>query len=127
VTPRTVTWSARVRYAEVDQQGVVFNSHYLLYCDEAMAEFCRFHDLKQLIHDVQLVASTLQWSTPLRYGDVAEVEVSCPRVGRSSFTLAFDVRADGRDCCHVETVYVNTDRAGTAVSLSDDMRAVLLG
>ena len=127
MSPGPVTWSAPVRYAEVDAQGVVFNSHYLLYCDEAMAAFCRFHDLDPLIHDVQLVASTVQWTAPLRYGDVADVEVSCPKVGRTSFTLAFDIRAAGRDCCRVETVYVNTDRAGASVPLSDDFRAVLVG
>ena len=31
-------WSAPVRYAECDGQGVVFNSHYLLYADEALTE-----------------------------------------------------------------------------------------
>ena len=29
------TWSAQVRYAEVDQQGLVFNAHYLTWADEA--------------------------------------------------------------------------------------------
>lgn len=126
MTPRTVTWSARVRYAEVDQQGVVFNSHYLLYCDEAMAAFCRELGLDQLVTDVQLVASQLQWAAPARYGDTLDVEVDCRHVGRTSFTLHFDVRAAGRACCQVETVYVNTDRGGTPVPLSDDGRAVLM-
>jgi acyl-CoA thioester hydrolase len=29
-------WSAPVRYAECDQQGVVFNANYLAYADEAV-------------------------------------------------------------------------------------------
>ena len=30
------TWSSPVRYGECDQQGVVFNAHYLAWADEAM-------------------------------------------------------------------------------------------
>jgi acyl-CoA thioester hydrolase len=126
VTPRTVTWSARVRYAEVDQQGVVFNSHYLLYCDEAMAAFCRAFELDQLVTDVQLVASQLHWMAPARYGDTVDVEVGCSRVGRTSMTLTFDLQVAGRSCCRVETTYVNTDLAGTAVPFTDAQRAALL-
>jgi acyl-CoA thioester hydrolase len=125
VTP--VIWSARVRYAEVDQQGVVFNSHYLLYCDEAMAAFCRHHRLDQLVTDVQLVASTIQWVAPARYNDTVDVEVGCSRVGRTSMALTFDIRVAGRECCRVETTYVNTDLAGTPVPFTDEQRAVLLG
>ena len=35
------SWSAPVRYAECDGQGVVFNSHYLLYADEALTGMLR--------------------------------------------------------------------------------------
>ena len=31
----------RVRWAEVDKQGVVFNAHYLLYCDVCVTEYWR--------------------------------------------------------------------------------------
>jgi acyl-CoA thioester hydrolase len=125
VTPRTVVWSERVRYAEIDQQGVVFNSHYLLYCDEAMALFCRELTLPELVTDVQLVASTLHWVAPARYGDTIDVEVACTRVGRTSMVLTFDIRVAGRECCRVETTYVNTDLAGTSVPFTPDQRAAL--
>ncbi len=125
MTPRTVLWSERVRYAEVDQQGVVFNSHYLLYCDEAMALFCRELAVPELITDVQLVASTLQWTAPALYGDTVDVEVACARVGRTSMVLTFDIRVGARKCCRVETTYVNTDLAGTSVPFTSAQRAAL--
>ncbi len=31
----------RVRWAEVDRQGVVFNGHYLTYCDVCVTEYWR--------------------------------------------------------------------------------------
>jgi acyl-CoA thioester hydrolase len=119
------TWSAPVRYAEVDQQGVVFNSHYLLYCDEAMGAFCVQRGLDDFVALVRLVTSNLTWSGPARWGDVIDVDVRCTKVGRTSATLAFDVQAGARPCCHVETVYVYADEDGTPVVIPDAVRSAL--
>jgi acyl-CoA thioester hydrolase len=117
-----VTWSAPVRYAEVDQQGVVFNAHYLLYCDEAMGAFCLQRGLQDFVELVRLVSSTLTWSGPARWGDIVEVDVRCTKVGRTSATLTFDLSADGRRCCTVETTYVYADPDGAPVPIPDDVR-----
>ena len=119
------TWSAPVRFAEVDQQGVVFNAHYLLYCDEAMGAFCIQRGLREFVELVKLVTSTITWSGPARWGDVVEVGVQCTKVGRTSARLAFEVRAGGRPCCRVETVYVYADESGTPREIPDDIRAAL--
>ena len=37
----TVVWSSPVRYGECDQQGVVFNAHYLAYVDDALDQWLR--------------------------------------------------------------------------------------
>jgi acyl-CoA thioester hydrolase len=120
------TWSAPVRYAEVDQQGVVFNSHYLLYCDEAMGAFCTQRGLPDFVALVRLVTSTLTWRGPARWGDLIEVDVQCTKVGRTSATLAFDLSAGGRPCCHVDTVYVYADESGSSKEIPEDIRTVLL-
>jgi acyl-CoA thioester hydrolase len=120
------TWSAPVRYAEVDGQGVVFNSHYLLYCDEAMSAFCAARDLGRLAERVQLVTSTQTWTSGARWGDVLDVDVACTRVGRTSFTLAFAIRVGDRDCCAVDTVYVLTDESYKPTPVPDDVRERLL-
>jgi acyl-CoA thioester hydrolase len=119
------TWSAPARYAEVDQQGVVFNSHYLLYCDEAMGAFCIGRGLKEFVELVRLVTSTLTWSGPARWGELIEVDVQCTKLGRTSATLAFDIHADGRPCCRVETVYVYADKSGTPAEIPPDVRTAL--
>jgi acyl-CoA thioester hydrolase len=122
---RGSTWSAPVRYAEVDQQGVVFNSHYLLYCDEAMGAYCEQRGLREFVSLVRLVSSTLTWSAPARWGDVVDVDVTCTKIGRTSATLAFAVRAGDRPCCAVETTYVYADEAGTPQPIPNDVRAAL--
>ena len=99
-------WSAPVRYAEVDQQGVVFNSHYLTYCDEAMAAFCRERDLLDVAERVHLVASSLTWRSPAHWGETIDVGVRCDRIGRTSFGLRFAISVGTRVCCEVETTYV---------------------
>lgn len=119
------TWAAPVRFAEVDSQGVVFNSHYLLYCDEAVSPFFAERELRDVASDVRLVASNLVWSGSARWGDVVSVGARCGRTGCTSFTMHFDITASGRDCCRVETTYVLTDANGVPTALSDAARAAL--
>ena len=119
------TWSAPVRYAEIDGQGVVFNAHYLTYCDEAMSRFFKDLGLGEFSAHVQLVASNLVWRAPARWGDTVDVDVACLRVGSSSLVLGFDVRAGERPCCRVETTYVNIDADGRPTPVPDDARAAL--
>lgn len=116
-------WSAPVRYAEVDGQNVVFNAHYLTYCDEAMSQFCADQGFPGLSADVQLVASSLTWTAAARWGETVEVEVTCLRIGTTSFVLGFDVRAAGRSCCRVETTYVHIDGDGRPTRIPDEVRA----
>jgi acyl-CoA thioester hydrolase len=118
-------WSASVRYSEVDGQNVVFNAHYLTYCDEAMSKYCRDVGLGPFSADVQLVASTLTWTSAARWGDTVEVDVTCPKVGTTSFVLDFVVRVGERVCCSVSTTYVHIDHAGRSEPLSDHERAQL--
>jgi acyl-CoA thioester hydrolase len=121
------TWSAPVRYAECDQQGIVFNSHYLLWCDEAVvgwfaATGSTYAELGARGLDTKVVSSTLDWSSSARYGDVVEVDVRTERIGRTSFTVAFEVRVGERLCCRVSTTYVLVDDDDVPTPVPDDLR-----
>lgn len=120
------TWSAPARYAETDQQGVVFNSHYLLYCDEAMGAFCAQRGLREFVELVRLKTSTLTWNAAATWGETIEVYAACTKVGRTSLTVAFDVRVGDRTCCAVETIYVYADRDGAPQPVTDEIRHSLL-
>jgi acyl-CoA thioester hydrolase len=85
------------RYAEVDQQGVVFNGHYLTWFDEACTGLLDHLDVSYpgLIasgHDIQVVHSEIDFMGPVRWRDSVRVEVHCERIGSTSFTLGFSVR-----------------------------------
>jgi acyl-CoA thioester hydrolase len=104
------------RYAEVDQQGVVFNGHYLTWFDEASTAFfghvgLPFDAFLQLGLDVQVVHAELDYLSPVRWRDTVRVAVTCERIGTTSFTLRFDVirrDAEGTERTAVQgrTVYV---------------------
>jgi acyl-CoA thioester hydrolase len=120
-------WSAPVRYAECDQQGIVFNSHYLLWCDEAVTRWfaaggSSYPELAERGLDTKVVSSTLDWSSSARYGDVVDVAARTDRIGRTSFTVAFDVRVGDRLCCAVRTTYVLVDAEGAPTPVPDDLR-----
>jgi acyl-CoA thioester hydrolase len=119
------TWLAPVRYVEADQQGLVFNAHYLTYCDEAFGAFCAERGLLSFAEQVYVVSSTLSWTASARWGDLVEVRTRCLRVGRTSAVIGFEIRASGRDCCQVETVYVLTDAHGVKTPIPDSVRTVL--
>jgi acyl-CoA thioester hydrolase len=121
------SWTAPVRYAECDQQGIVFNSHYLLWCDEAVtgwfaATGATYAHLAARGLDTKVVSSTLDWTASARYGDVVEVRTSTDRIGRTSFVLAFDVLVGERTCCAVRTTYVLVDADGRPTPVPDDLR-----
>lgn len=114
-----------MRYAETDQQGVVFNAHYLLYCDEAMGAFCLGRGLAEFVELVRLKTSTLTWHAAARWGETVEVTARCTRVGRTSFTMLFEILAAGSTSCTVETTYVYADADGTPQPIGDDEKALL--
>ena len=87
------------RYAEVDQQGVVFNGHYLTWFDEACTGFLdhlgvTYPGLIASGHDIQVVHSEIDFKGPVRWRDSVRVEVDCERIGSTSFTLGFSVLRD---------------------------------
>jgi acyl-CoA thioester hydrolase len=106
-------WSSPVRYVECDQQGIVFNAHYLVWADEAVNTWWagRGIDWPRLNArglDYVVVASALEWRSSARYGDVVDVDAELGKLGRTSLTLRFAVRVGERPCCEVRTTYVCT-------------------
>lgn len=124
-------WTAPVRFVEVDQQGVVFNSHYLTYCDEALAAFLAQRssaalDLVAFSSQLQLVTSTLTWVRAARWGDLLDVDVRCDRIGRTSLTVSFAIRVRAQPCCDVRTTYVLVDEHGAPAPVPHTLRAALV-
>ena len=108
----------RVRYAETDAQGIVFNAHYLTYFDTAIYEYFRALSYDFLEHveqtgtDVHTVRVVIDFHAPSRFDDELEVHVRTDRIGRSSMTFVLQIYAKGADTLLAagEVVWVNADQ-----------------
>ncbi len=108
----------RVRWAEVDLQGVVFNGHYLTYCDVCVAEYWRAIGLVYPAAFVEMGADTfvrkavVEYHGPAVYDDELEICGRTSRLGRTSLVFAVEIyRSNHTDAALVnaELVYVNAD------------------
>ncbi len=95
----------RVRYAEVDSQGIVFNAHYLTYFDTSITEYMRNirYDYHALVSerglDFHLVKSTVEYLKPIGFDEIIEIGVTAHRVGKSSVTWALGIFKKGESDC----------------------------
>ena len=125
----------RVRWAEVDRQGVVFIAPYLLYCDVAITEYWRAiglrypDDLLARGSDLFVRRSVVEYHAPAVYDDELEVCARIARLGRSSARFAVAMfRRGATDAALVdaEIVYVNADpHARKAAAWPEDVRAMI--
>lgn len=131
-SPLPFRYFLRVRYAECDAQGIVFNARWGEYIDVAASEYTRVLlgsvDPKQSGVDWRLVKQTTEWRSPAVFDDVLDCRVSTVRLGTTSFTLATDIRrhADATPLVSCETIYVIVDVAsGTKRPVPDHLRVAL--
>ncbi|HET7524855.1 MAG TPA: YbgC/FadM family acyl-CoA thioesterase [Burkholderiaceae bacterium] len=102
----------RVRWAEVDMQSIVFNAHYLMYFDTAVAGYWRalampYHEtMAYLGGDLYARKATAEYHASARYDDQLEVGVRTQRVGNSSMVLACAVYRGEQLLVSGELVYV---------------------
>lgn len=129
------TYRIRVRYAEVDQQGVVFNAHWLTYADDAVTRF-----FEQLGHtpaelwmptddspfDIMVRRSELDFAGPAHFDEVVDLDVRAARLGTTSFDLRIVATVDGRPAVTVTTTYVTVHPVRhRPIPVPDDLRAQL--
>ena len=110
----------RVRWAEVDLQKIVFNPHYLMYVDTALADYWRGLALpyEQSLHamggDLFVRKSTLEFHASAVYDDVLDVGLRCARVGNSSLQLVSGIFRGEELLVGAELVYVFADPVAKA-------------
>ena len=97
----TFRHAMRVRYSEVDYQGIVYVAHYVTYFDHGIHEFFRAlpYDYTALRTttgtDFHTVRTLVEYRRPLRFDDRFEVAVRLGRIGRTSLTFALASLAEG--------------------------------
>jgi len=101
----------RVRYAECDVQGVVFNAHYLAYFDISITELWRaafgsYGAMREQGLDLVVAEARLGFERPARFDDQLTLEIGVTKLGNSSILTRHRISRDGDslvrgDMCHV--------------------------
>ena len=123
-----------VRFEDIDAAGIVFFARFSNYCHDAMERF--FDDLPggyaELIMGRKVgfpaVHVDLDFTAPLRYGDVARIEGNVTKLGTTSCHFHFRItRArDGALVATAKHVHVCSELATmTKLPLPPDVRAAL--
>jgi YbgC/YbaW family acyl-CoA thioester hydrolase len=105
----------RVRWAEVDLQKIVFNAHYLMYFDTAIADYWRAMAIpyEETMHqwggDLYVKKASVEYFASARYEDQLDVMLKCVKVGNSSVVFHGAIfRADQLlVTCELIYVYAN--------------------
>jgi len=124
----------RVRYSEIDGQGIVFNAHYLTYFDTAITEYFRalgydqYADSQNTGIDFHVVKSLIEYKAPIRFDQEIDVGARVARIGNSSlvFELAIFLKGGSDPLVTGEIVWVYTSQQShRPVSIPGSMRELI--
>ena len=123
--------SFRVRYAECDPQGVVFNSRYLEYADVLISEFWRALGVKSVgegSFEVHVARAIVDYRAPIRTDELIEGRIWPGRFGNSSMVTHIELHGTGEDASlrsAIELVQVHVDlETGQSQRIPDAVRAL---
>ncbi len=124
----------RVRWAEVDMQKIVFNAHYLMYFDTAIADYWRALALpydvtmQALQGDLYVKKASIEFHASARMDDQLDVALKCSRVGTSSMVFTGAIFRGEEYLISCELIYVFANPATQrAKPVPAAFRDILLG
>jgi YbgC/YbaW family acyl-CoA thioester hydrolase len=107
----------RVRWAEVDMQKIVFNAHYLMYCDTAITDYWRTlalpyeEAMAKFGGDLFVKKASLEYYGSARCDDQLEIALKCSRLGSSSMGFTGAIFRGDELLVTADIVYVFADAA----------------
>ena len=130
----TVFWETRIRYYELDPQGIMHNANYLAFYDQAVVEYFRDLDydyekeIKETNKDFHTVQVVVQYNKPLYFDDEIEIGLKIKDVGNTSMTwiMAMFIKGTGELASASEIVHVYTDmKTSKPTTITDDLKKKL--
>jgi YbgC/YbaW family acyl-CoA thioester hydrolase len=133
-TSKGFSWPLRVRYQDVDAQGIVYHSRYIEYLDVAFTEYVRstsssYASMVDAGFDPSLVQIHVDYHSPAKFDELLHIHVRPAAVGRSSLTVDYAITRDATasPLLTARTIYVNYDtHAHTARLIPDSIKDQLL-
>ena len=130
----TVFWETRIRYYELDPQGIMHNANYLAFYDQAVVEYFRDLDydyekeIEETNKDFHTVQDIVQYNKPLYFDDEIEIGLKIKDVGNTSMTwiMAMFIKGTGELASASEIVHVYTDmKTSKPTTITDDLKKKL--
>ena len=130
--PASATSEFRVRYAETDQMGVVYHSHYLVWCEIGRTDLIRqlgmsYADMERQGLALAVSDASVRYLSPARYDDRIRVETTMSEVRSRAVTFEYAItNADtGTRLASASTRLVALDREGKITIMPESIRVVL--
>ena len=123
-------YSFRVRYSEIDAQGIVFNAHYLTYFDSAMTEYLRnlgydyVKEVESTNEDFHTVKTLVEYKKPIKFDQIIDVCIRVSKIGNSSLTFIIEIHPDKNEdiLATGEVIWVNANQINNkSFKLSKDL------
>jgi acyl-CoA thioester hydrolase len=134
VSPRTSSIELRVRYAETDQMGVVYHSHYLVWCEIGRTEHIRllgwsYSEIERAGTGLAVVEAQVRYHAPARYDDRVRVETSVAHIGSRSVSFDYLIThaESGKRLATARTTLVSVDPVGRVTTVPASLRTALAG
>ena len=122
----------RVRWAEVDMQKIVFNAHYLMYFDTAIAEYWRAlalpyeEAMQKLEGDLYVKKASIEFHASARFDDRLDVALRLNRIGNSSMVFSGCIFRGDDLLITSELIYVFADPSSqTSKSVPNALRQLM--
>ena len=129
MTQQSCDIEIRVRYAEVDQMGVVHHSRYWVYFEMGRTELLRasgmtYRQCEDAGAFLVVVRGSVKYLAPLRYDDELILTTRLARMGQVKIEHTYELRrkADGRLMATAETTLGCVDRAGKLIPIPEAIR-----
>jgi acyl-CoA thioester hydrolase len=102
--------AVRVRYAETDRMGQVYNAHYLTWFEIGRTEFMRsagfpYREIEERGILLPLVEASLRLRAPVRYDDRVVIETRLTAIRSRAVTFLYRILMDGKLLAEGSTVH----------------------
>lgn len=128
---KAIETQIRVRYAETDKSGIVYNAHYLTWFEVARGEFFwqqgmdYGRDIEARGYHWPLTEASLRYHAAAFYGDLVTVRAWVSEVKSRAFTIRYEIRRGETKLCTGSTTHMNVDAQGRPVAFPDFIRHLL--
>ncbi|XDD42711.1 acyl-CoA thioesterase [Leptospira sp. WS60.C2] len=124
-------YSIRVRYSEVDSQGIVFNANYLNFLDVAITEYFRARGisysefLETYKLDFHVIQSLIDYRNGAKFDEVLEIQLE-PSYQSSKVFWKFQMKIGEKEICSGTLTYITVSHVTKKiVKLPEEVTALL--